>query len=47
MTDAHLQGSVIEGATAPDITAAGLASRGWTHDDLAAFLRTGLAPQGS
>jgi mono/diheme cytochrome c family protein len=45
-TDEHLQGGVIEGATAPDITPTALAARGFTHEDLAAFLRTGLSPQG-
>ena len=32
---------------APDITPQGLASRGWTEPDLAAFMKTGIAPQGS
>ncbi|WP_093556042.1 cytochrome c [Pseudoduganella namucuonensis] len=32
---------------ATDITPAGLAAAGWTADDLGAFLRTGVAPQGS
>ena len=45
-TDEHLQGGVIEGATAPDITPSALAARGFTRQDLAAFLRTGLSPQG-
>ncbi len=45
-TDEHLQGGVIEGATAPDITPSALAARGFTREDLAAFLRTGLSPQG-
>lgn len=42
----HLRGAVIEGATAPDITAAGLSARGWTADDLTSFFRRGLSPQG-
>jgi mono/diheme cytochrome c family protein len=45
-TDEHLQGGLIEGATAPNITPAALAARGFTREDLAAFLRTGLSPQG-
>ncbi|WP_204355344.1 c-type cytochrome [Roseovarius amoyensis] len=45
-TDAHFEGTVIEGALAPDITPAGLARRGWNADDLAQFLGTGLSPQG-
>lgn len=32
---------------APDITAAGLAARGWTPEDLSSYLRQGYAPQGS
>lgn len=44
--DDRLQGQNIENSTAPDITARGLAERGWTRDDLARFLSTGLAPQG-
>jgi len=32
---------------APDITPAGLASRGWTPEALRSFLASGLAPQGS
>jgi mono/diheme cytochrome c family protein len=32
---------------APDITPAGLAAMGWTQPDLASFLTTGVAPQGS
>ncbi|MEN2977749.1 cytochrome c (plasmid) [Tistrella bauzanensis] len=45
--DRHLKGEVIEGALAPDISADGLAARGWTRPDLEAFLSTGLAPQGT
>ncbi|MFX0546571.1 c-type cytochrome [Roseovarius sp. S1116L3] len=45
-TGAHLAGTVIEGAVAPDITPAGLSQRTWTPDDLSHFLSTGLAPQG-
>lgn len=44
--DAHLQGTVIEGALAPDIIPSGLSQRGWTEDDLARFLGSGLSPQG-
>ena len=32
---------------APDITPAGLSAMGWTQPDLATFLSTGVAPQGS
>lgn len=32
---------------APDITPQGLAERGWTERDIAAFMKTGIAPQGS
>jgi mono/diheme cytochrome c family protein len=32
---------------APDITPQGLAARGWTERDLAAFMKAGIAPQGS
>ena len=45
-TDAHLAGNVIEDALAPDITPEGLSERGWTRNDLAQFLSTGLSPQG-
>jgi len=45
-TDDHLGGTVIEGALAPDITPQGLSTRGWTREDLAQFLSTGLSPQG-
>ncbi len=45
-TDRHLQGEVLEGALAPDITAANLARRGWTDADLASFLKTGMSKQG-
>lgn len=44
--DAHLQGTVIENALAPDIAPEGLARRGWNAADLEQFLATGLAPQG-
>ncbi|WP_372502180.1 cytochrome c [Tistrella mobilis] len=45
--DRHLQGEVIEGALAPDITPTGLSARGWTAEDLTGFLSTGLSPQGT
>ena len=45
-TDQHLQGAVVEHATAPDITATALSARGWTPEDLSKFFRTGLSPQG-
>ena len=42
-----LAGGVLGRVNAPDITPAGLAARGWTADDLQAFLATGIAKQGS
>lgn len=45
-TDAHLSGAVIEDSLAPDITPGGLASRGWTPEDLSQFMARGLSPQG-
>lgn len=45
-TDRHLQGEVLEGALAPDMTADNLARRGWTEADLAGFLKTGVSKQG-
>lgn len=44
--DQALQGGVIEGAYAPDLTPAAMASRGWTEADLVQFLHSGLSPQG-
>ncbi|WP_226781667.1 c-type cytochrome [Oceaniglobus trochenteri] len=44
--DAHLQGTVIEDALAPDITPGALARRGWNAADLEDFLAEGLSPQG-
>jgi mono/diheme cytochrome c family protein len=46
-TDQHLKGEVLEGALSPDITSSALLRRGWTEEDLAAFLEEGLAPQGT
>jgi mono/diheme cytochrome c family protein len=46
-TEQYLQGEHIDKALAPDITPAGLTRRGWTPDDLAQYLRTGLSPQGA
>lgn len=46
-SERHLRGGVIEQVTAPDISAEGLRARGWTGPDLHAFLRTGLASQGT
>jgi mono/diheme cytochrome c family protein len=43
----RLSGSALGRFSAPDITPAGLVSRGWTALGLAAFLGSGLAPQGS
>jgi mono/diheme cytochrome c family protein len=42
----YLQGSLIEGVDAPDITPAGLAGLGFTRDSLADYFRTGLGPHG-
>jgi len=42
----YLQGSVIDGMEAPDITAAGLARLGFGRDALARTLRAGSGPQG-
>jgi mono/diheme cytochrome c family protein len=42
-----LQGAVIGGLKAPDITATALADRGWTREDLVLFFETGASPQGS
>ena len=42
-----LTGSALGRVAAPDITPAGLASRGWTAAALRAFLGRGLSPQGS
>lgn len=44
--DKYLEGNIIEGAYAPDLTVSGLAKRGWTADDLEQFFRSGLSPQG-
>ncbi|WP_028601975.1 cytochrome c [Ottowia thiooxydans] len=42
-----LKGSALARVAAPDITPEGLASRGWTGQDLRSFFATGVAPQGS
>jgi mono/diheme cytochrome c family protein len=42
-----LTGFALGRVAAPDITAAGLASRGWTAAGLRAYLGRGIAPQGS
>jgi mono/diheme cytochrome c family protein len=41
------QGAEIGRWLAPDITPKGLAERGWTEKDIATFMKTGVAPQGS
>ncbi|MDF1776666.1 MAG: cytochrome c [Rhizobiaceae bacterium] len=46
LTDDHLAGAVIENAYAPDLRPDALARRGWTQDDMVAFLHRGLSPQG-
>lgn len=45
--DAHLQGSVIEAAHAPDITRNGLERMGFTPPVLATFMKSGLSAQGA
>ncbi|WP_322015690.1 cytochrome c [Paraburkholderia sp. J12] len=42
-----LSGAALGRTIAPDITPAGLASRGWTGHDLQTFFSVGIAPQGS
>lgn len=42
-----LTGFALGRVAAPDITPAGLTSRGWTGETLSAFLADGLSPQGS
>ena len=42
-----LNGNVLARIGAPDISPAGLSAAGWTAADLASFLSTGVAPQGS
>jgi mono/diheme cytochrome c family protein len=42
-----LTGNVLARIGAPDISPAGLSAAGWTAADLASFLSTGVAPQGS
>jgi len=43
----QLKGAPLGRWMAPDITPAGLASRDWTTDAIAQFMKTGIAPQGS
>ena len=45
--DRPLAGFALTRWYSSDITPAGLAARGWTAPDLQAFLKTGVAPQGS
>jgi len=42
-----LAGAALGRVVAPDITPAGLATRGWTLGDLQTFFSVGIAPQGS
>ena len=44
--DRYLEGALIEGVDAPDITPAGLARLGFSEEGLARFLPAGLGPQG-
>lgn len=45
--DRALEGAVLGGFEAPDITATGLAGRGWNREDLVLFFEAGASPQGS
>ncbi|MBB1201431.1 cytochrome c [Enterobacteriaceae bacterium 89] len=45
--DKAMQGGIIGRFSAPALTPEALAQRGWTPDDLQAFLSTGIAAQGS
>ncbi|MDM0045725.1 c-type cytochrome [Variovorax dokdonensis] len=45
--DRPLQGGLLGRVGAPDITPKGLAARGWTEADIATFMATGIAPQGT
>ena len=45
--DKQWQGAQLGRFLAPDITPQGLAERGWSEGDIAAFMKTGIAPQGS
>jgi len=45
--DSALTGARLGDVMAPDITAAALAERGWTREDLVLFFETGASPQGS
>ena len=44
---AQLAGAPLGRWIAPDITPAALAARGWTEPDIATFMKTGIAPEGS
>lgn len=46
MPSRYLQGAVIEGVDAPDITPEGLARLGFAPDRLGDFMRTGMGPEG-
>jgi len=46
MPSRYLQGAVIEGVDAPDITPDGLARLGFAPDRLGQFMRTGMGPEG-
>jgi mono/diheme cytochrome c family protein len=43
----YLQGAVIEGVEAPNITSPALAALGFDHTGLARFMKAGLSPQGA
>ncbi len=45
--DRSLQGFVLEGALAPNMTTAELKRNGWNTDDLVAYMGSGLSPQGA
>ena len=42
-----LQGGIVDGLNAPNITATALKARGWDHKTLAQFLKTGSSPKGT
>lgn len=45
--DQMFQGNIMGRFQAPNITPQALADRGWTPDDIAQYLSTGISPQGS
>lgn len=45
--DRALRGAIVGAFEAPDITAAALAARGWTREDLVLYFAAGASPRGS